>query len=421
MEIDRKKCLEIVFWLLLLCGLFLLLYPTGSNLWNERHQSHALANYQTGVENLKKEEYETLLSQAHQYNASLLEQADRYHMGEEEEKMYENIFCVEENGIMGAVEIPKIDILLPIYHGTKESVLQMGVGHLPGSSLPVGGENAHCVLVGHRGLPSAKLFTDLDKLVEGDLFFLRILNETYTYQVDQILVVEPDQMDALKISEGKDECTLVTCTPYGINSHRLLVRGQRTQTPQKTTEKKKSNLWKKQVFFLIMAVVLSLALIAKKTVSVCAQEKETGSISIKMQWDGIGISGGNLTLYRLKEKSEAEEIKKKKGKGIKKEINQDGTVTFFNLKPGYYYLVQEEAAEGFERILPFLVELPMQEKNQLIYHVQAEPKMEKKTMGWKEKIDSILPQTGQRNWPVPVLAVSGLLLFLIGKKMRKND
>ncbi|MCM1544992.1 MAG: class C sortase [Ruminococcus sp.] len=144
---------------------------------------------------------------------------------------YESMLNVGGNGIMGYVEIPTIDVSLPIYHGTAESVLQIAVGHLEWTSLPVGGEGTHCVISGHRGLPSAKLFTNLDKLGNGDLFMLTVLNETLTYEVNQILIVKPDEVEELEIEKGKDYCTLVTCTPYGINTHRLLVRGHRIKTP----------------------------------------------------------------------------------------------------------------------------------------------------------------------------------------------
>ncbi|MBQ1188425.1 MAG: class C sortase [Peptococcaceae bacterium] len=148
---------------------------------------------------------------------------------EEEKEIYEKTLDVSGTGIMGYIEIDSIDVSLPIYHGTEDSVLQIAVGHLDWSSLPVGGAGTHCVMSGHRGLPSAKLFTHLDELVEGDTFVVRVLDEVFTYEVDQILIVEPEDVSALTIEPGNDLCTLVTCTPYGINSHRLLVRGHRIE------------------------------------------------------------------------------------------------------------------------------------------------------------------------------------------------
>lgn len=210
-------------------GLSLLLYPTVSNYWNSLHQTRAIASYAENVGNLKNEEYERLWAGARQYNQRLSDQADRLLLTEQEKAEYESVLDVSGSGIMGYIEIPAIDCLLPIYHGTEEAVLQIAVGHIAGTSLPVGGAGTHCVLSGHRGLPSARLFTDLDQLVEGDRFVLRVLDEELTYEVDQILIVKPREADALQIMDGKDYCTLVTCTPYGINSHRLLVRGHRVE------------------------------------------------------------------------------------------------------------------------------------------------------------------------------------------------
>lgn len=217
----------IILILIFFAGLSLLLYPTVSDYWNSLHQSKAITQYADQVAALDNGVYEQLLADARSYNQALLEKTDRYEMNDEEQAEYESLLNVSDNGMIGYIEISRIGCSLPIYHGTDEARLQIAVGHIEGSSLPVGGESTHAVLSGHRGLPSARLFTDLDKLVSGDTFVLRILNETLTYEVDQILIVEPYEMNALEIEEGKDYCTLVTCTPYGINTHRLLVRGHR--------------------------------------------------------------------------------------------------------------------------------------------------------------------------------------------------
>lgn len=223
----KKRLSTILLILIFLIGLSLLLYPTVSDYWNSLHQSRAIAEYAEQVANLDDDLYEGLWADAQRYNETLLDKADRYDMTEEERAEYESLLNVSGNGIIGYIEIPMIQCSLPIYHGTEESVLQIAVGHIEGSSLPTGGAGTHCVLSGHRGLPSAKLFTDLDKLREGDTFLLRVLDEILTYEVDQILIVEPQDTAALEIAEGEDYCTLVTCTPYGINTHRLLVRGHR--------------------------------------------------------------------------------------------------------------------------------------------------------------------------------------------------
>lgn len=215
--------------LILFTGLSLLLYPSVSEYWNSFHQTRAIATYAEDVANMNEEQYEELWKAAEKYNRRLQKQQGIRTLSEEGKKEYDKQLNISGIGVMGYVEIPKIASTLPIYHGTEESVLQIAVGHLEWSSLPVGGESTHCVLSGHRGLPSAKLFTNLDMLTEGDVFMLRVLDEVLTYEVDQILIVEPEHTEALDIVEGKDYCTLVTCTPYGINTHRLLVRGHRIE------------------------------------------------------------------------------------------------------------------------------------------------------------------------------------------------
>ena len=208
----RKHLSTIVLVFLLLIGLSLLLYPTVSDYWNSFHQTKAITTYAENVAALDNASYDAIWDAARQYN---------------QKAEYESLLDISGQGVMGYIEIPEIDVSLPIYHGTEDPVLQVAIGHLEWSSLPVGGESTHCVLSGHRGLPSAKLFTNLDKLREGDTFLLRVLDEILTYEVDQILIVEPQDTAALEITEGEDYCTLVTCTPYGINTHRLLVRGHR--------------------------------------------------------------------------------------------------------------------------------------------------------------------------------------------------
>ena len=229
MKKKGNHLITILLVLIFLLGLSLLLYPAVSDYWNSKHQTRAIAVYSEEVSGLDKEQYQALWAGAAAYNASLRERDNAYLLTEEQKAAYEQLLNVSGMGIMGYIEIPSIDCSLPIYHGTEESVLQIAIGHLEWSSLPVGGESTHCVLSGHRGLPSAKLFTNLDKLQEGDVFMLRVLDEVLTYEVDQILIVEPQEIAALQITEGEDYCTLVTCTPYGINSHRLLVRGHRIE------------------------------------------------------------------------------------------------------------------------------------------------------------------------------------------------
>ena len=228
----RKHLSTIILILIFLVGLSLLLYPTVSDYWNSLHQSRAIAQYSEEVANLDNEQYDKLSAQAEAYNEMLIGKAQRFVLSEEEKAQYEQLLDLSGTGIMGYIEIPEIKCSLPIYHGTDEAVLQIAIGHIEGSSLPVGGPGTHAVLSGHRGLPSAKLFTDLDKLDTGDTFILRVLDETLTYEVDQILIVEPHELAALEIEPDKDYCTLVTCTPYGINTQRLLVRGHRVENQE---------------------------------------------------------------------------------------------------------------------------------------------------------------------------------------------
>ena len=229
MKKKKGNFITILLVLILLVGLSLLLYPSVSDYWNSLHQTRAIATYAEEVANLNQDQYDEIWAAAERYNASLTDRDNAYLLSDAQKEEYERLLNVSGLGVMGYIEIPSIDCSLPIYHGTEESVLQIAVGHLEWSSLPVGGESTHCVLSGHRGLPSAKLFTNLDKLQAGDIFMLRVLDEVLTYEVDQILIVEPQETGALRIEEGKDYCTLVTCTPYGINTHRLLVRGHRIE------------------------------------------------------------------------------------------------------------------------------------------------------------------------------------------------
>lgn len=228
----KKHLSTILLILILFIGLSLLLYPTFSDYWNSFTQSKAIATYASQVSGLDEEQYAAHWEAAFQYNEALLGRSNNFLLSDDQKAEYEALLNLSGLGIMGYIEIPSIGVTLPIYHGTEESVLQIAIGHLEWTSLPVGGESTHCVVSGHRGLPSAKLFTDLDKLVVGDIFMMRVLDEVLTYEVDQILIVEPQQTQDLLIQEGKDLCTLVTCTPYGINTHRLLVRGHRVENQE---------------------------------------------------------------------------------------------------------------------------------------------------------------------------------------------
>ena len=212
----------------MLVGAGVMAYPSVSNWWNSMHASRAIASYSQDVSAIDSAELEAMLSAAREFNRNLAEKDSRSALTGEELAQYERLLDPSGTGLMAYVTIPVLNETFPVYHGTDESVLQTAVGHLEWTSLPVGGENTHAVLSGHRGLPRAKLFTDLDRLKIGDVFTVTVLDRTLAYEVDRILVVLPEETDELRIVPGCDYCTLVTCTPYGINSHRLLVRGHRT-------------------------------------------------------------------------------------------------------------------------------------------------------------------------------------------------
>ena len=278
MEKKKKdRFITIILVLILLAGLSLLLYPVLSDYWNRFHQTRAIVSYDEEVSDLNEKEYRAMWEAAREYNDRLAQKGARFALPEEEKQEYEGLLDVSGHGIMGYIEIPVINCTLPIYHGTADSVLQIAAGHLEWSSLPVGGEGSHCVLSGHRGLPSAKLFTNLDQLVEGDIFLLKVLNETLTYEVDQILIVEPEETQALEPVPGEDYCTLVTCTPYGINTHRLLIRGRRIENKEEVqTVHVISDAVRIDPLLVTPVVALPLLLILLVLVFVKDSAKKTG-------------------------------------------------------------------------------------------------------------------------------------------------
>lgn len=268
----KKKFSTIAIIFVLIAGLSLLLYPTISDYVNSLHQSRAISDYVEAVENLDKDTYDRIWNNAVEYNKQLLKKNNRYKMTDAERADYESQLNVSGSGIMGYVDIPEIKCTLPIYHGTDEDVLQIAAGHIDISSLPVGGKSSHCVISGHRGLPSARLFTDLNKMSEGDLFMLRILDETLTYEVDQIRIVLPNELSSIEITEGKDYCTLVTCTPYGVNTHRLLVRGHRVKN-QELSKKAQVTADAMQIEPLLVAPIIAILLLLILMVALIIKSK----------------------------------------------------------------------------------------------------------------------------------------------------
>ena len=229
----KNRLQNFILSVMLLTGLSLLLYPSFSNYWNSFHSSRAISNYNQIVSNMDEEEYRRLLDKAYAYNADLVNRENPYLLPGTMDEQYWEMLNPDGTGVMGFVEIPSIDVEIPVYHTVEERILQKAVGHITWTSLPVGGKSTHCVLSGHRGLPSARLFTDMDKVVVGDVFYLHILSEILEYEVDQILIVGPKDTAELLIVPGEDYCTLVTCTPYGVNTHRILVRGKRVPSENK--------------------------------------------------------------------------------------------------------------------------------------------------------------------------------------------
>ncbi|MDO4596385.1 MAG: class C sortase [Coriobacteriaceae bacterium] len=219
---------------MLLVGMGLVAYPSVSNWWNQRHASRAVGAYAAAVDEMSQEDIDLYMDEARSYNEKLVDRPFSTRLSQGEEAAYRRALDVDKGHVLCQVRIDKINVDLPVFHGTEDEVIQSSIGHLEGTSLPVGGDSTHSVLVGHRGLPSAELFSKLDQLREGDTFSVITLGKRLWYEVDQILVVKPEEMSALGIEKGKDLCTLLTCTPYGINTHRLLVRGHRVDGPDQS-------------------------------------------------------------------------------------------------------------------------------------------------------------------------------------------
>ena len=256
----KKNLSTFLLILVFLVGLSVMLYPTVSDAVNRAHQTRAVVDYEHSVQGMEEKDYTAWFQKAEEYNALLASDPEALYRPETLPD-YASTLDVTGTGIMGYLSIPRLNVSLPIYHGTGESVLQIAVGHLEGSSFPIGGQSTHAVLSAHRGLPSARLFTDLDQMEEGDTFILNILGHKLAYEVDQIKVVLPEEMSDLEIQEGKDLCTLVTCTPYGINTHRLLVRGHRTKYVEEKVEEQKVQTKKVDIRLVAAGAAGALVLI----------------------------------------------------------------------------------------------------------------------------------------------------------------
>lgn len=374
----RNKLTTILLILAFFAGLSLLLYPTVSDYWNPLHASQAVADYAENVRNLEAEKYEQVLQDARNYNQMIPYKHTTFALSEEDKGAYDTLLDISGTGVMGYIEIPTINISLPVYHGTEDAVLQIAVGHLEWSSLPVGGEDTHCVLSGHRGLPSAKLFTNLDKLVVGDKFVMRVLDEVLTYEVDQILIVEPTDVSTLIIEVGKDLCTLVTCTPYGINSHRLLVRGRRIENQEEAQAIR----------------------VTSDTYSPDKPPDDTVTRTVLKVWDDKGYES-------------------RRPKSVKVTLLQNGTA--------YDAQVLSES-NGWQYTWD---KLPKYDKNGIeinwtiredaVSGYVSSTRQNGFTFVLANSLDKQkLPQTGVLWWPVPILAVAGLAFLIAGTLSRKK-
>lgn len=458
-----RKIINLLLAIIFFLGLSLIIYPSFSNYWNLRHQSKAIAAYAEKVTDLNEKEYAKILNDAKAYNQTLCKENFTRTLSDSEKERYGQQLNINGSGIMGTIEIPDINVFLPIYHGTSQDILQVAVGHLEGTSLPVGGNGTHCVLSGHRGLPSAKLFTDLDKLDVGDHFTLRVLNENLTYEVDQVQIVKPEKIEALRAERGKDYCTLVTCTPYGINSHRLLVRGSRIteateQNEREVTGNIRGNVMNKHKSIIIKTLLIALFLLifcllaplkskaAKRTDpnkkisltilhNVAEEDKSEVEFYIyqvavilnkefeltkAFQNCKLSLEMGNpaelgrfadvLQSYVTEEKIKALDSSK---------TDENGAAVFSiqeNLEPGIYLILgkSEKTREGKEcNIQPVLISLPAtDESGRTLDDVKIETKYEIVNVPAGNK-DVKLPQTGTIWWPAYILMIAGFLMLSI--------
>ena len=266
-----------ITWILLISffvGLSVLLYPSISSYWNSKHSTQAIVDYESVLKNYKPEDYTALFEAADEYNRKLLT-LDHPFLEHSQITEYEDVLNVNGNGMIGYITVPKIGQELPLYHGTSEQVLSHAVGHFEGTSLPVGGENTHSVVSAHRGLPTAELFTHLDRMEVGDIFYFTILDRVITYEVDQIRIVEPNDISLVQIIEGGDYCTLLTCTPYGINTQRLLVRGYRVDSTQKKNLYIANEAYKVDTLIVMPIVALPMLTVLMIYVMFAPVKKET--------------------------------------------------------------------------------------------------------------------------------------------------
>ena len=289
--------------IIFMIGVCLIAYPSVSDWWNSFHQTRAIAKYSKQVANMERDSFEQMLEEAEAYNAKLVGQKHRFVLTDTQRKEYDRVLNVDGTGIMAYIDIPKIDVSLPIYHGVDQDVLQVAIGHIEGSSLPVGGKGTHSVVSGHRGLPAARLFTHLDKLEAGDRFIVQVLDRTITYEVDQIRIVLPEEFQDLEIDPEEDLMTLVTCTPYKVNTHRLLVRGHRVENdnPNAVNITADALLYKPYYVAPIVAAPILLILLIMMLITTSSGYRQRKAAARRRAFGALG------NLVEAEEKWDAEE------------------------------------------------------------------------------------------------------------------
>ena len=429
--------------ILFVLGIVVFLYPTISDWWNSFHQSLVISRYEERMTRMDEKMNLKWKEQALLYNKKK-EKEFMTELSAEEQKEYRTVLSMYEDGLIGYIEIPVIDLKLPFYHGTEDSVLQIGAGHMEGTSFPVGGTDSHCVLSGHRGLPSARLFTGLDQLKEGDIFHVCVLNEEYHYRIERIQTVLPEETNRLKIEKGKDLCTLVTCTPYGINSHRLLITGIRVERREDMgqieesfvdkSEILKERLWmkgKKAVKWAVLCLFVAAFCFSSKR-EVRAEEKPAVSekvwkenqstYEIEMHYKFPGVT---FWLYQIEEEGKDQDLDSLKPFRTG-DIDESGLLVFSDLPKGRYIIRGEKHIEQGIQYVPVMTEiqLPMNDSvhggkiivtpkfEKIPDEISTEDKTEESTEE-KVELEEMLPQTGQPWLMVMILSILGTFLLIL--------
>ena len=445
-------------------GLLLFLYPTISDWWNSFHQSQVISHYTDEIEQLAEEECEVFWNQAVEYNQRLKDDNFLVPLSDSQKKEYDSLLSMYRDGLMGYIEIPVIDVRLPIYHGTEEAVLQIGAGHMEGTSFPVGGENTHCILSGHRGLPSSRLFTGLDRLEIGDHFRINILNKSLLYEICKVQIVLPEETDSLTIEEKRELCTLVTCTPYGINTHRLVITGQRVEETEvfykskEAEEKSKGGVWmfgKNLAKWSIVLVLIGLfwfssmheSHAAEVTVKNSAEkpdkvnlQEESVNYDIIIQYEFSDIE---FKLYRIRTKIQGNNKVQKSNNNSKIDVeiklsdyienepvqvqrtDEKGRAYFKGIEAGQYVIIGSSFEDDGYLYTPVMTQITLAAENNAIRTILINPKYERESKEnlmekpKEEMTDSMIPQTGQLWTPVFLFLSCGIMLMAMGWSGKK--